>query len=106
MGRSEPLIAAPRNRMQSPATYASRPSRGGTPNRTSEPSACDSMARHCRVVGVQDGKVLGALVAQDPRFRLRVLLEAPVPVQVVRRNVEHGRDMTTERVGSLELKAR
>jgi hypothetical protein len=56
-----------------------------------------------RVVGVDDGEIVGSLVLEDPQLGADVVIEAAVPVEVVRRDVRQDRDVRREAVDGLEL---
>ena len=58
------------------------------------------------IVGIQDDKVTGILVLEDPRFRGGVGLERAVTIQMVRSNVQHDRNLRVESLNRLQLKAR
>ena len=58
------------------------------------------------VLGVQHEEVFGELVLRDARLRRGVVLKGSVPVEVVRRDVQHSCDSRSEGVDRLELKAR
>ena len=58
-----------------------------------------------RVAGVQHGKILGALIHEDPLFGGHIGFEARVPVQVIRRHIQNSRDFGPELLNILELKA-
>src|SRR5207302_1333683 len=50
-----------------------------------------------------DGYVVVALVGEDPKLRRDVVVIAPVPVEMVRRNVEQRRRLRREQLRVLEL---
>ena len=60
---------------------------------------------HPWIVGVQDGKILPALVAENLSLSLGVGFQTRVPVQVVGRKVEHHRHVGAEFVNAFQLKA-
>ena len=58
------------------------------------------------VLGVQDQEVVCGLILGDASLRRGIRLEAAVAVEVIRRDVQHQRDLRMERLNRLQLEAR
>src|ERR1700728_3799683 len=63
-------------------------------------------AHASRIILVQHREVAFLLVLKHPRLRIYVSLKRPMPIQMVRRNVQYHRDLGSERLNGLQLKAR
>ena len=60
--------------------------------------------RH-RIVRIQNGKIVRALRLENAGLRIRIILEAVMPVQMVLRHVQAGRDGRVKSLDGFQLKA-
>ncbi len=58
-----------------------------------------------RVIGIQYREIVGALIFEDASLGGRIIFKAVMPVEMVGRDVQDGRDLRMECVNRLELKA-
>src|SRR5438034_2473908 len=58
-----------------------------------------------RIVGVQNRKVVCLLVFKDAGFSINVGFESAMPIEVVRRNIEHHGNLGPESLNRLKLEA-
>ena len=94
----EPLAAAVRHRAQTPLR--------GVGGRIDTEGHGVGIGLHChrqRIVAIQH---LASAVDENPRLGADVLVEVPVPVEVIRRHVKHGRDRRHQARRRFKLEAR
>src|ERR1044072_1511730 len=61
--------------------------------------------RYCRIVSIEHCKVVRCLIHEDPMLCRGIIVERFVTIHVIRRNVQHHRNVRTKISNPLQLKA-